>query len=280
MVGQVSNARGYIVFTGKDLFVSAARIHVVVGIAADQSGVAGARGYAITGGTQHDISISNAKAYIVTDPPPEPIVNPVDYDLSGGAEQDTDVVIPAGTTEIEFALWGASGGAGQGFSVAGTLITGGGAHVSGKYPVVEGDIVTLRSGRGGKGAASNSQLSGLGGWPDGADGGYDKKHDAYAGGQGGSSQILVNGMLIAKAGGSVGTGGWPLGGSNIPASETFLHADVTTKVQLVSNNFTVAGSSLSDQSGSLYGWGVTNDGPAGAGLFDGRDGRLFMRYYA
>ncbi len=224
-------------------------------------------------------SVSSQSLHAVIDPPPDPVIteNPVYF--FGGPEANDTFVIPAGVTSIDFRIWGASGGAGQGYSPAGTLTTAGGAYVSGTLAVSEGDTISIQTGRAGGGAVESTQSVGLGGWPDGVDGEYDCDHEAYGGGQGGATILSLNGTEMARAGGSVGTAGFPSGGSNVPPDVASADAAVTNLVIEFPVTHVVAGAGNLPNFVDRPGYGVLNLGPNDAGDVDGVDGAALLIYY-
>jgi hypothetical protein len=205
-------------------------------------------------------SVTSYSAAIVTSPPPEIEVTYVTQIIEATGS-DEEVIVPAGVTEIEFHLWGASGGAGQGYSPRGTLVSGGGSYVSGRLAVAEDDVLSFDVGLGGQGATGDA--IGIGGYPDGLDGTYDRQHDSYQGGQGGSTTLRLNGVLVARAGGSLGTKGYPAGLSAVGADATYLHTSVIDPlVNLAENTNVSAGASEATQFGiGKVGWGVLNPDP-------------------
>lgn len=135
------------------------------------------------------------------------------YDFTGAAEE---FEIPAAGTII-FKCWGAAGGGV--FVPNGSSWPGGGAggQVEFTLPVAAEDVVKIEVGGGGAPGTSPNGNGGLGGWPDGGDGG------AYApaaptwgmAGGGGSTRVYLNDVLVAIApGGGGGVDGGAGGGTS------------------------------------------------------------------
>lgn len=110
-------------------------------------------------------------------------------------------------------LWGAGGsGALEKGTLYGTLPGGAGGFTTIVLDVQVGDTIEVRTAQGGQlgsvttGTVSGSLtgVGGLGGYPDGGNGGPDPY--AMPGGGGGGSRLYVNGTLVAVAGGGGGQG--------------------------------------------------------------------------
>jgi len=115
---------------------------------------------------------------------------------------------------IHFKLWGGAGAGGGFFSATSANASkgGGGGFVRGKLEVQAGDVVKIEVGQGGQKGNGNAQAfgsvngdAGLGGWPDGGNGGSNPY--SVNGGGGGSTRLYINNVLMAAAGGGGGSGG-------------------------------------------------------------------------
>lgn len=125
-----------------------------------------------------------------------------EFVYTGAAET---VVVPSGVTSVTVWLWGGAGGNGNYSSGA---WSGGGGFLAATFSCSPGNTLKFEVAGGGQGAARNAN-GGLGGWPDGGDGG---RGDAGSGGGGGSSRFYINNTLKAVAGGGGGSGGFSDGG--------------------------------------------------------------------
>ena len=116
-----------------------------------------------------------------------------------GASNDVQVVAD-GTLMIH--MWGAGGGGSQ--YISNTLVSPGGAggYTQGYIAVYAGDFVRYETG--GPASRITPTSAGLGGWPDGGNGGF-YNGSRKGGGGGGSSRVYVNGVLVAVAGGGGGS---------------------------------------------------------------------------
>ncbi|USN14267.1 putative lectin-like domain protein [Brevundimonas phage vB_BpoS-Kabachok] len=110
---------------------------------------------------------------------------------------------------LEAKLWG-GGGAG-GYANSGTRYAGAGGFTHVAIPVKANDTVRVEVGQGGRKPSVTTE-GGLGGWPDGGDGGY-ASSTYCGGGGGGSTRIYVNDVLVAVAGAGGGVGGAFFSGS-------------------------------------------------------------------
>lgn len=116
-----------------------------------------------------------------------------EFFYTGAAET---MLVPAGYTSVTVWLWGGAGGNGGN----GGAISGAGGIVRATFPCSPGDTLKFEIAQGGRGAAANAN-GGLGGWPDGGDGG---KSATGAGGGGGSTRFYINNVLKAVAAGGGG----------------------------------------------------------------------------
>lgn len=105
-----------------------------------------------------------------------------------------EITVPAGKTELDFALWG-GGGPGGVYSAA--VYGGGGGFTTGKIAVTPGETLRLQVAQGGRNPLS-SAAGGVGGWPDGGGG---SRGDTLGGGGGGSTRLWRGSTLLAVAGG-------------------------------------------------------------------------------
>ncbi|AXQ68637.1 putative tail protein [Caulobacter phage CcrPW] len=146
-----------------------------------------------------------------------PVLSTVQTYVAGN---DGDLVLDA---------WGGGGG-GSVVPTGGGERGGGGGYATGTVTVKKGQIVKFYNGRGGGGGNYTSGASGamvgsggLGGWPDGGNGGF--ANVCISGAGGGSSRIYVDDVLMMVAGGGGGVsfgsttttpggGGGTLGGNS------------------------------------------------------------------
>jgi hypothetical protein len=278
MTVDVSAARSHAVTGGTGVSVHQAGSHVIVGTPVGGVSIHQSRLSFVLANL--DVSVSAARTYFITKAPDEVVVTYVDtaYEpLVSDPEVSTEITVPAGVTHIRFKLWGASGGAGQGFAAAGTLVSGGGAHVGGTLLVSTGDILSIDVGRGGNGGNATTKTVGVGGWPNGTEGNYDLKHGSYGGGAGGASRLRLNGELMAEAGGSVGTAGFAGGGSAVPADVAYLHTNVANQTILFSEDDIMGGPNELDYPATRPSYGVLNTGPDGAPV-RGLNGRSWVSW--
>ena len=127
-----------------------------------------------------------------------PVISAVQSYIVGN---DGDLVLDA---------WGGGGG-GSVVPTGGGERGGGGGYATGTVAVKKGQIVKFYNGRGGGGGNYTSGVSGslvgsggLGGWPDGGNGGF--ANTCISGAGGGSSRIYVDDVLMMVAGGGGGVG--------------------------------------------------------------------------
>ncbi len=124
------------------------------------------------------------------------------------------------TSTLTFMLWGGGGGGGYA-NAASPGYGGGGGYVTGSIDVTAGDILIVEVAQGGR--AGQHTQGGLGGYPNGGPGGRGSVLNVGSGGGGGSTQIILNGQLIALAAGGAGVsfqgqggeGGGTTGGTGV-----------------------------------------------------------------
>ncbi|UTC28405.1 putative lectin-like domain protein [Brevundimonas phage vB_BpoS-Gurke] len=110
---------------------------------------------------------------------------------------------------LQVKLWGGAGAGG--YANSGTRYAGAGGFTHAAIPVKAGDTVRIEVGQGGRKPLVTTE-GGLGGWPDGGNGGY-VSASYCGGGGGGSTRIFVNDVLAAVAGAGGGVGGAFFSGS-------------------------------------------------------------------
>ncbi|AXQ69161.1 tail protein [Caulobacter phage CcrBL9] len=132
----------------------------------------------------------------------------VDY---SGARQVYKV---ANICSVDFELWGGGGGGGF-YTSGGNAARWGGAAGYTKLTRVfyPGDLIEIEVAQGGQSPSGVSQTGGAGGWPNGGDGGRPTAGTPNFGGGGGSTNIYVNGRLLAVAAGGGGSTGFYYGGN-------------------------------------------------------------------
>lgn len=118
-------------------------------------------------------------------------------------------VVPVGVTTLDVRMWGGRGGSYSTF-VTKPILPGASAQLDGVLTVVPGETLTIQVGQAGRYGArfGAGGTTGLGGWPDGGNGGVMVPGFTAAGG-GGSSRIWrggVGGTLLAVVGGGGGLG--------------------------------------------------------------------------
>ncbi|AXQ69716.1 tail protein [Caulobacter phage CcrSC] len=115
---------------------------------------------------------------------------------------------------VDFEMWGGGGGGGF-YTSGGNAARWGGAAGYTKltrilYP---GDVVEIEVAQGGQAPSGVSQTGGAGGWPNGGAGGRPSAAAPNFGGGGGSTNVWVNGRLLAIAAGGGGSTGFYYGGA-------------------------------------------------------------------
>lgn len=124
------------------------------------------------------------------------------------------------SSTLQFKMWGGAGGGGY----ANATLPGrggGGGYVTGTIDITAGDIIIVEVGQGGR--AGSFAAGGVGGYPNGGNGGRGDNVNVGSGGGGGSTQLLINGVLVAIAGagagvsfqGQGGEGGGTTGGTGV-----------------------------------------------------------------
>lgn len=199
----------------------------------------------------------------VADPPGEFLGN---WSYVGA---DENFEVGAGIASIKFAIGG--GGAGGGVSTFGTgsgVWSGSGGFVSGEFPVVEGDIITMQVANGGEGASSTEARGGRDGWPDGGPG---ANGDARGGAGGGSTRIWKNTTLMAAAAGGGASAGYSSGGKGGAGGGTTGQAGETTGGE--GGTPTSGGRDSSDTGNALKtGGNITSRDPSRTGGFGSASG--------
>jgi len=118
---------------------------------------------------------------------------------------------------VEMDLWGAGGGGGMSSIVGpgpgGYPRGGGGGYTRAKFTVAVGDVLEVKVGRPGRAARADNSSPMGGGWPDGGTAGNNSSGSSQSGSGGGSTQVFVNGTLMAVAGAG-GGGSIPTRGDN------------------------------------------------------------------
>lgn len=278
MVTDVSTIEGSVLFGDDGTVVYSAELSAIIGHGLDSIAAQHVDCSVLTNGEGSIIHSCEASVILYTPDPPPPVYFDTVLDPSpSDPDTPTALIIPAGVTSLDFKLWGASGGAGQGFAINGTTKTGGGAFVSGTLQVVANDVITVEVGRGGEGGDTSAEQSGSGGWPDGQDGTYQRPHEAYGGGGGGSTAIYLNGALMALAGGSIGSNGYHLPEGLRPAQVTFLDATITAGQEVLSGDDIMAAPNSLDYSAVRPSYGVKNV-QSGGGAVRGTNGRAWLRW--
>lgn len=266
-------------------------------VTTDQTKVSAASTLLVAGKRTHDIVVSAAGLTAVSDLAIYPTrvsasglmivladFDPTDWtthevtDDNYAVEEAQTFIVPADLTDIEFRIWGASGGSGQGYSEGGVQLSGGAACVTGHLAVVEGDVLTIEIGRGGFSADAGAGLVGEGGWPNGTAGVYNRRHNSYGGGQGGSTRLFLNGTLVAEAGGSAGTGGYPGTLSEVGAD----YAYVSPLVNSGKTHFSTSEVPANQEEAPEFnrcGWGIINLAVDASPLgVRGNPGLCFLKY--
>ena len=127
---------------------------------------------------------------------------PVTENYTGSAVTYT---VPAGVPrKLSFELWGGGAGGGTANNNDTDYPGGGAGNAAGWIVVQPGDTIKLEVAQGGRKGVQNS-TGGLGGWPDGGNGGLGDVVGVAMGGGGGSTRIYVNNVLVAVAGGGGGS---------------------------------------------------------------------------
>ncbi|AFU87961.1 putative lectin-like domain protein [Caulobacter phage CcrColossus] len=147
----------------------------------------------------------------------------IDFDIPATLNESATTAVPVQSNvqtymvgsdgDLVLNAWGGGGGGSTVPSGGGGERGGGGGYAAGTVTVKKGQIIKFYNGRGGGGATYTSGTAtamvgsgGLGGWPDGGNGGLNTS--CISGGGGGSSRIYIDDVLmfVAGAGGGVGAG--------------------------------------------------------------------------
>lgn len=220
----------------------------------------------------------------------EPAIFVEDYT---GMELEFEVGVDVAAGQFIMKLWaGGGGGAFYNGGSADQVPKGGNSgFTTATFSVVNGDIIKVIVGRGGRFANGTGRVGGLGGYPDGGNGGAsDTSVVAVGAGGGGSTRVYINDVLVAVAG--AGGGGGANTGSEfgVPATNTAAgggetgddsssgnHGGTQSAGGVNDNAAQQNGSSLQGGHGYNTGLGPTlNTTPAGGGggggLFGGSGG--------
>ena len=277
MAAEVTQGGAYLITRDEEvLTVQAAGAYAIVGTK-DGVTVRQAGAYAVL--TPFiGAAVSQGSLIVVFEPEviPEPDYTLEEYEATG---DDQTLIVPADVDSVRVYLWGASGGAGCGYSNAGTLLSGGGAYVQCDFAVEEDDEIVIQVGVGGGGGLRSDEQVGEDGWPLEGEGTYDLAHESFSGGIGGSSRVYLNGILMAEAAGGLPSLGFPLGGSALGSNDTVNYAsEECTGVQIIPSEGFASGGHSQPYYETYRGWGVLNPGPDSDTPVPGTDGRVVIRY--
>lgn len=139
-----------------------------------------------------------------------PITGTTTYSYTGSRQ----TYLVGQLSTIDFEMWGGGGGGGF-YSSGGNAGVKGGAGGYTKFTriVYPGDLIEIEVAQGGQPPTGVAQTGGAGGWPNGGDGGRPTNGTPNFGGGGGSSNIYINGRLVAVASGGGGATGFYHGGN-------------------------------------------------------------------